>query len=428
MRRRNGTYYDATAVPAPARPALEGVVETETCVVGGGLAGLSTAFDLAERGRSVVLLDAERIGWGASGRNGGFVVAGFPAGNLPLLRAVGPVKARELFDLSRMGQTLLAARIDRYALPGLDKRMGALRCALRGQDIVLERQRRVMADSYGVDVELWSQARVRGLLATERYGGGLYNPESFALHPHNLALGLAAVAEQNGARLFETSPALHLELDAAVKRVRTATGEVRARHLVVACGGYIGGLNRRIAAATVPIATFAAVTEPLGPELDAAIATPLALSDMQFATNYYRRLGDRRLLWGGRVKAWEPDAATIGRALARDMAAFYPMLASARFAFVWSGLMSYLRHHMPAIGRLKDNVWYATGFGGLGLALTSMAGRLLASAIAENDTQWQAFAPFGLPFAGGVLGRIPAQLLYWRAERAGRLGQITAHE
>ena len=126
-------------------------------------------------------------------------------------------------------------------------------------------------------------------------------------------------------------------------------------------------------AATVPIATFVAVTEPLGPELGAAIATFAAISDLQFATNYYRRVGEHRLLWGGRVKAWQPSRASIERALGRDMRAFYPGLAQARFQFAWSGLMSYLGHHMPAIGQIGPEVWSATGFGGLGLALTSMA-------------------------------------------------------
>lgn len=426
--RRQPTWYDATAVPAPDRPSLAGVVEAETCVVGGGLAGLATALDLAERGRSVVLLEAERVAWGASGRNGGFVVAGYPAGNLHLLDAVGPAAARELYDLSRMGQRLVAERVDRYAMPGVGVEPGALRCAMRGHDDALERQRRVLSEVYGAEVEPWSPARVRSVLATDRYGGGLHNPQSFAVHPHNLALGLAAAAERQGAQLFELSPARALDLAGPVKRIRTAAGEVRARTVVITCGGYIGRLLRPLTWATVPIATFVAVTEPLGPALDAAIRTRMAVSDIQFATNYYRRVDGNRLLWGGRVKTWEPDPARIARDLHRDMAGFYPALAGARFAYTWSGLMSYLGHHMPAIGRLGDAVWYATGFGGLGLALTSMAGRLIAAAIDEGDARWQGFARFGLPFAGGVLGRIPAQLLYWRAERDGRRGRATARE
>lgn len=427
MARRQRTFYDATAVPAPERLPLAGVVEVETCVVGGGFAGLSTALDLAERGRSVALVEAERIGWGASGRNGGFVVAGYPAGNQHLLEQFGSAEARTLFDLSRMGQRLLAERIGRYGFPGVDKRMGALRCAMRGHDALLDRQKRVMAETYGVDLELWPAERVNAALATERYGGGLFNAETFSVHPHNLALGLAAAAEAGGARIHEGTRCTRLKLDGATKRVVTSAGEVRARHVVICCGGYAGGLDLRLMGATVPIATFVAVTEPLGEALHRAIAVPYAISDLQFATNYYRKIGDR-LLWGGRVKAWEPGPARVGRALHRDMASFYPGLATARFEFVWSGLMSYLRHHMPVIGQLSPGVWYATGFGGLGLALTSMAGRLVGSAIDGDDRRWEHFARLGLPFAGGALGRVPAQLLYWRAERAGRRGKITARE
>ena len=428
MGKRHQTFYDATVVAAPERPALRGVVKTETCVVGGGLAGLSAALDLAERGREVVLLEGEGIGWGASGRNGGFVVAGYPAGNLTLIDTVGRHEARTLFDLSRMGQALVSERIKRYRFSGVEKTMGGLRCAMRGQDVVLERQRAVMAEVFDVDLDLWSGERVRDVLATERYGGGLHNPSTFSVHPHNLALGLAAAAETHGAHLFDGSPCRKLALDGAVKRIQTAHGEVRAKTVVLACGGYIGGLNWPLAAATVPIATFVAVTEPLGPELDAAIKTAYAISDLQMATNYYRRITGDRLLWGGRVKAWEPGARSIGRALGKDLAAFYPGLRAARFDYIWSGLMSYLRHHMPAIGLLRPDVWYSTGFGGLGLALTSMAGRLIASAIDEGDARWRHFERFGLPFAGGVLGRVPAQLLYWRAEVAGRLGRVTARE
>ena len=376
----------------------------------------------------MVLIEAERIGFGASGRNGGFVVAGYPAGNLHLVDTVGQDQARVLYDLSRMGQLLLRQRIERYDFPGVQPRFGALRCALRGHDGLLERQQRVMSEVFGVDLDLWSPHRVREVLATEQYGGGLYNPQSFAVHPLNLALGLAQSAERQGARLFDGSPARSMQLDAPVKRVSTPQGEISARRVVLACGGYIGGLSWRISAATVPIATFVAVTEPLGPDLDAAIATFAAISDLQFATNYYRRVGTDRLMWGGRVKAWEPSSASIGRGLHRDMARFYPGLAKARFQYAWSGLMSYLAHHMPAIGQLRPDVWYATGFGGLGLALTSMAGRLVASAIDEGDTRWRAFERFGLPFAGGILGRIPAQALYWKAELETRAGRITARE
>lgn len=428
MSPRQRTYYDSTAVPAPSRPALRGVVETETCVVGGGLGGLSVALDLAERGRDVALLEAERISWGASGRNGGFVAAGFSAGNLHLVDTLGEVRAKTLFDLSRMGQALVAARIDRYAFPGVGKEIGGLRCAMRGHEDLLHRQQARMAKIFGVELDLWSGAKVRQVLATERYGGGLHNAQTFSVHPHNLTLGLAAAAERQGARIFEATRVRSLDLDKADKRIVTAEGEVRARRVVIACGGYIGGLNWRLAAATVPIATFVAVTEPLGVELDAAVGTRFAISDLQFATNYYRRVGTDRLLWGGRVKAWEPGPEAIDRDLKRDMAASYPALKDARFDFVWSGLMSYLGHHMPAIGRLADEVWYATGFGGLGLALTSMAGRLIGSAIDEADTRWQNFEPFGLPFAGGPLGRVPAQFVYWRAELAGRMGRVTARE
>jgi gamma-glutamylputrescine oxidase len=176
--------------------------------------------------------------------------------------------------------------------------------------------------------------------------------------------------------------------------------------------------------ATVPIATFVMVTEPLGDRLARTIGVPYAISDIQMPTNYYRPLPDGRLLWGGRVQAWEPSVPRIAAALKRDMVAFYPDLATARVETAWGGLMPYLRNKMPSFGQLKPGLWYATGFGGLGLALTSTAGRLIAAGIAEGDDRWRLFAKFGLPFAGGSFGRVPAQLVYWRRQVAARMGRF----
>jgi gamma-glutamylputrescine oxidase len=326
--------------------------------------------------------------------------------------------------LSRMGHALLRERIQRYAIdcgPIVD---GALRCAMAGQKPELQQFADEMARDFDLHYEYWPQAKLRGSLATSRYGEAIFNPYTYAVHPLNLTRGLARAIEATGGRIFEQSPASGLDLRGAKKEVRTKRGRIRADHVVIACGGYVEGLFWPVSAATIPIATFVMATEPLGNRLGNAIAVPYAISDIQVPTNYYRPLADGRLLWGGRVLAWQPGARNIARTLRRDMASFYPDLADAKVEIAWGGLMPFLRHKTPSFGQLSPGVWYATGFGGLGLALTTTAGRILGAGIAEGDDRWQLFTQSGLAFAGGKLGRIPAQFVYWREQAAARLGRL----
>ena len=421
------TQYARTAVGAVVRPALDGVVETETCVVGGGLAGLATALDLAERGRPVVLLEARRIGWGASGRNGGFVSAGFPDGLDAVRDKLGLHDTRSLYALTRMGRELVRERIARYGIECGPMINGTLECAMAGREADLRPVAEARARDFGIDYEYVPAAALRGMLASPRYADALRNRESFSVHPLNLTLGYASALTAQGGRIYEQSGVTGFDLTGTRKLIRTAWGKVTADRVVFACGGYVGPMLMKLFGATVPVATFVMATEPASAALDRAIATDLPIFDRQFATNYYRRLQDGRLLWGGRVLAWQPRKARIATLLARDMAAFYPDLRGIRVSVAWGGLMSYLRHRMPSFGPLSENVWYVTGFGGLGLAPTSMAGRLVAAALQERDDRWRLFSRFGLPFAGGPAGRVPAQLLFWRLQAADAMGAGRAH-
>jgi gamma-glutamylputrescine oxidase len=418
------SYYARTLTEPGDRPALDGALEVETCVVGGGLAGLATALDLAERGRSVVLVEQNRIGWGASGRNGGFVSIGYGKGIPALVERVGLAAAREYVALSRMGHGLLRERIQRYAIDCGPIQEGALRCAMAGAREGLEAFRDDMAREFGLHYEHWPAARVREALATSRYSDAIFNPYTYAVHPLNLCRGLARAIEAEGGQVLEQTPVTRLELGGPRKTVTTRFSVIRAEHVVLACGGYVDRLFWPLSAATIPIATFVMTTEPLGDRLKRAITVPYAISDIQMPTNYYRPLADGRLLWGGRVLAWQPGARNIARALAHDMASFYPSLGGASVEVAWGGMMPFLRHKMPSFGELGRGVWYATGFGGLGLALTTTAGRVIGAGIAEGDDRWRLFAKFGLAFAGGKLGRIPAQLVYWRDQVAARMGRF----
>ncbi len=408
------SYYARSLVEPGNYPALDGEIETETVVVGGGLAGCATALDLAERGRKVVLVEAHDIGWGASGRNGGFVSTGVPTGIPALVRRVGLAAAQEIYKECRMGHALLRERIARYAIQCGPIQDGALRCNMARPSERLEELCAMMARDFDTQYEYWPRTRVSDALATARYSDGFFNPYTYCVHPLNLTRGLARAAAAQGGRIFENSPVTALVTSGDRREVRTRSGRIRAERIVLTCGGYVDGLHAVVSAATVPIATFVMVTEPLGDRLRRAIRVPYAISDIKVATNYYRPLADTRLLWGGRVLAWEPGAAHLARALKSDMARFYPSLADAKIETAWGGLMPFTRHKLPVFGEIEPGIWYATGFGGLGLALTTTAGRLIGAGIVEGDERWRLFARLGLPFAGGKLGRIPAQLVYWR--------------
>ncbi|MFQ5985302.1 MAG: NAD(P)/FAD-dependent oxidoreductase [Alphaproteobacteria bacterium] len=397
---------------AAARPALAGEVEAEVCVVGGGLAGLSTALGLAERGTSVALVEARRLAWGASGRNGGFVSAGFALNEEKLVARVGRKEARRLYALTREAVALVKRRIERYAIP-CDPVDGILAASWFDDRKGIERDRDFMADTFAVDYELWPRERVRERLKSRRYFDGLFNREGFHFHPLNYALGIAAAAESAGARMFEASPAVALDLERPTKTVSTPEGRVRAREVVVACGGYIGRLEPRLMRATLPIATYVMATEPLGERLATAVTLPYAIHDTRFVLDYYRPLNDTRLLWGGRVSARTAPPARLASFLLGDVLKVYPQLKGARVEAAWAGLMGYPVHRMPQIGRLSPGLWYAMGFAGHGMGTTTMAGELLAAAIADGDDRYRLFEPFGLVPFPRVLAPAAAQLAYW---------------
>lgn len=407
------SYYARTANSGPVRPTLDGRIEAEVCVVGGGLAGLSTALGLAERGVSVVLLEGVRAGWGASGRNGGFVTGGFSKSLQSLESQLGRDHAKRIHALSWDAVALIRRRMEAYAIdcgPIVD---GIIRASWFDDADSLKRERDYMADMTGIEEEFWPRGKLGEILISERYYDGLFNPLGFQFHPLNYSLGLAAAAEAKGVRIFEDSPATGHDLAGPLKLMRTDHGEVRAPTVVMTCGGYIDGLHRKLSRAIVPVATYVAVTEPLGDRLKTAIRAPYAVHDTRFALDYYRPLHDSRILWGGRITVRRSDPADLAGLMRGDLLKVYPQLAGVEMETAWGGLMSYGTHKMPQIGEVTPGVWYAMGFGGQGMNTTTMAGELVAGAIAEGDDRYRLFAPFGLTPTGGPLGKAAAQLTYW---------------
>lgn len=398
------TWYHATAPSAPDRPRLAGTVRAQACVVGGGLCGVSTALHLAERGVDTVLLEAEAIGHGASGRNGGQIVQGFSAPMERIEAAVGRADAQAFWD---MGREAIAAIPDRVARHGID-------CDLRWGYLIAALNRRHLADLHAT-VEQWADygytgprvvegPDLRAVLGTDLYVGGMLEPGSGQLHPLAYLRGLAAAAEAAGVRLFERSAAVAITPGDTV-RVTTAGGTVEADTLVLAGNAYLGRLVPSLTRRVMPVASFIGVTEPLG-EARARELFPqdVAVADCNVALDYFRLTADRRLLFGAGASYSATTPAGLKGWLARRFRRVFPTLADVAVDHAWGGLIGITHNRIPDFGRLAPNLLYAQGFSGQGLALTGLAGALLAEAASGDDSRFRLIERIRhLPFPGGML-------------------------
>lgn len=411
------SYYRATA-PGDTYALLAGRQEARVCIIGAGFAGLATAMSLMEHGeRDVVLLEAERVGHGASGRNGGFVFGGYSLDEQALLAAVGAEKGRRLYQLTLGAVDQIRRRIAQYGID-CDATHGGIYLANWFDDPrVLDERQRFMGEHLGVEWQRISRADFAERARSERYFGALYEENAFHFHPLKYAQGLARALCAGGVRLHEGSRATAIERRRnGGWRIATGAGEVHADEVVVCCGGYIDRLYPALAGAILPIATYVMVTEPLGARMPQALATDAAIYDTRFAFDYYRPLQDSRMLWGGRISVRSRSPGDVARLLYADMLKVYPQLEGTRVEFAWSGLMSYGRHKMPQLGKLPNGIWYGMGFGGHGVGPTSLAGDVLSAALMGELSKVEQFAVWGLPTTGGPAGLLAAQLTYWYYE------------
>jgi len=408
------TYYARTLADSRQRPALERAVEADVCIVGGGLAGLTAALHLARAGKSVAVLEAQSIGWGASGRNGGFVAPGFATDLDHIARMTGRDQAQALYRLSLEGVALVRETVATLVISGVDPVPGIMSVLRHEGAAALQAKRDRMERDFGYRLEFMDREQVQASLLSAKYFQALRDPGAFHFHPLNYLRGMAVEIERPGGRIFERSAVVAVELGAAVKTAATARGKVAARDILFAGGGYIGHLLPALARSFIPIATYVLVTESAPRRIRQVIRTTDAVSDNRRAGDYYRCVADgERILWGGKITTRISDPRDLAERLRRAMVATYPQLEGVKVEAAWSGLMSYARHLMPQIGRLQPGVWYSTGFGGHGMNTTAIGGKIVAEAITGESDRIRLFAPFGLLSTFGPLGRAAVQLAYW---------------
>ncbi|MEM9146264.1 MAG: FAD-binding oxidoreductase [Pseudomonadota bacterium] len=400
------SWYAASAGPIPERPRFEGEQRADVAVIGAGYAGLSAALHLAERGMDVVVLEANRVGWGASGRNGGQLGVGPRAPMEEYERALGTADARRVWDIALAANALIKERIARHAID-CDLRAGHLEAAWRASDAAeLEAWPDQAARAYGHGTARYmDRDDIRAMLGTERYHGGVVDTTGGHLHPLKLAKGLAAAAEAAGVRILEASPARRV----GQGRVETAHGVLRADHVLLACNGYIDGLVARVQRRVMPINNFIVATEPLDEATARRINRDnLCVSDSKFVLNYFRLSPDRRMLWGGGESYGRRFPKDIAGLVRRTMAEVYPELAAVPITHAWGGTLAITGTRMPAFQRLEPALWSISGWSGSGIHMATIGGQIAAEAIAGTMKRWDLMARLPTPaFPGGDWFRFP---------------------
>ena len=410
-------YAETSRIPEP-RPPLDGDTRCHVCVVGAGYTGLSAARILARAGADVVVLEAQRAGFGASGRNGGQVGSGQRVDQITLEARLGEGPARALWTIAEEAKARVVALAEEHApdarwTPGLAE---VERTGRGARD--LRRYAAHLAQRYGYDrTEPLDGAATAALIGSERFAGGVLDHGAGHVHPLRLAVGLARAAEASGARIHEGTQALRLHEDDR-PGVATDRGTVSADHVILACNGYLGGLHRHVAARVMPINNFIVATEPLGPVMP--LSRDVAVADGDFVVSYWRRSEDGRLLFGGGESYGYRFPRDIAALVRRPMLRVYPQLADARITHAWGGTLAITRSRLPHLARLAPRVLTAGGYSGHGVSMAVMAGEILAHAILGRTARFDAMAAIPQrPFPGAGRARSPllALAMSWYAMR-----------
>jgi gamma-glutamylputrescine oxidase len=417
------SYYAATAHKQDARPALAGAQTADVCIIGAGFSGISAALELSERGLSVIVLEAVRVGFGASGRNGGQIVNGYSRDLDVISARYGADAGRAIGAMALEGGNIIRERIDRYKID-CDHVTGGLFAAITPKQVKgLEHHRKVWADFGHHSLELVDRAGLAEHVTTDVYAGGMIDHLSGHIHPLNLVQGEAAAVESLGGRIFENSAVTSVETGPN-PMVKTVAGQVHAKFVLVCANAYIGDLLPEIGGKIMPVSTQILATEPLGDQAAALLPSNVCVEDCNYVLDYYRRTADNRILYGGGIVYGGQDPASIRAKILPNMLQTFPGLKDARIDYAWSGNFALTLTRFPHMGRLSPTVYFSHGDSGHGVTTTHLLGRILGEAVAGIATRFDVFAnlPY-YPFPGGKALRVPLTVAgSWYYRLRDRLG------
>ena len=406
------SYYAATTSRPHRHAPLSGAIRCDVAIVGGGLAGLSAALELAERGLDVVVLEAREVGWGASGRNGGQAIHGLACGQDVIEAQLGLDDARRVWDMSIEALDMLRERIARHSIDcdWRDGFLGVATKASKGAELAEWADR--IESVYRYPLTRIAPRDVPQWIASPRYHSAIHDPRSGHLHPLKYCLGLAGAAAAAGVRIFENTEVTALAQGPTVT-LKTAAGEVRASQALLSGNVYLQDVAPALEKRIMPVGTYIVCSEPLEPALaDSLIPTRSAVCDTDFVLDYFRTTDDHCMLFGGRVSYSTKTPANLQESMRRRMVATFPQLASTKIRYAWGGFVDITMNRAPDFGRLSNNVYYLQGFSGHGLALTGLAGRVVAEAMTTDASRFDLFARLKhRPFTGGRWTRTPALVL-----------------
>jgi gamma-glutamylputrescine oxidase len=402
------SYYAASANPVPQRPALQGETETDVCIIGAGYTGLSTALFLLENGFKVSIVEAAKVGFGASGRNGGQIVNSYSRDIDVIERTVGPKQAQLMGQMAFEGGRIIRERIAKYDIK-CDLKDGGVFAAFTPKQMKhLEAQKKLWERFGHTQLEIMDAQRIREVVKTENYIGGMLDMSGGHIHPLNLALGEAAAVESLGGVIYEQSPAVRIERSANPV-VHTPEGRVKAKFIVVAGNAYLGNLVPELAAKTMPCGSQVVATEPLSEEVaKSLLPQDYCVEDCNYLLDYFRLTGDRRLIYGGGVVYGAKDPANIEAMIRPMMLKTFPQLKNVKIDYAWTGNFLLTLSRLPQVGRIGDNIYYSQGCSGHGVTYTHLAGKILAEALRGQAERFDAFGSLPhYPFPGGRLFRVP---------------------
>jgi glycine/D-amino acid oxidase-like deaminating enzyme len=419
----SSAWYAASAVDGETFPRLTFDLDVEVCVVGGGIAGLTVAIEAARLGASVAVLEQRRLVWGASGYNLGTVTPGFGGEAADLIARVGIDHARELWTLTQGGVDHI--RTQAAGMAGVALTDGVLEVSNTDTGDQLVGRLQLLGEEFGADVEGWQIERVRDVLKTPRYFHAVHYPRAFHLHALNYARGLVRLAEQAGVRIFEETPVVSIDPGGVRKRIVTPAARMRAYSIVLAGNVHLGALFPRLSRTLLPVWRYAAVTEPLGERLAAAVDYRGAISESS-GIDHFRIIDGDRLMWAGPVTTWNGSPSRFAATIERRIQTVFPQLGKVKVADVVSGATGETVHGMPQIGQLRRGLWVASGFGRQGLSTSAMAAQLISQGMLAGDDRWRLFSPFELVWAGGPAGRVAGQAVYSFARGQAAVGGVLA--